>query len=249
MEDEAEVIKKQMEDTRTSLSEKLEALENKVVNTVEQTTGAVTDTVTTLKEAVQATVGSVKDTVENTVDSVKEKVQDTVESVKETFDLSRQVDRHPWAMLGGSVAVGFLLGRFVPGPAAVVRRVRSAAHGNGKHRARFTYPDTAAAAAAVPGAAPATGATAAGGTAMNFMSTLTDALAPALDTLKSVAIGTATGVLGEMLVNAVPPAYKEEVRNVVGEVTTKLGGRQVWHPEHAAGDTGGHAADSSHRFA
>ena len=52
MDDEPEVIRQQMEVTRSDLTQKLEALETKVVNTVENTTCAVTDTVTSVKEAV-----------------------------------------------------------------------------------------------------------------------------------------------------------------------------------------------------
>src|SRR5262249_38838293 len=99
MDDSPEVIRQQMEETRAALSEKLETLEQQVVGTVKDARAAVTDTVETVKGA----------------------VHDTVETVKETFDVSRQVERHPWAMLGGSIALGFLGGRLyerleVPAP-------------------------------------------------------------------------------------------------------------------------------------
>src|SRR5262245_55877302 len=93
------VIRHQMEETRASLTEKLETLEHQVVGTVQGATSAVTETVENVKEAVAETVETVKGTV-----------RETVETVKETFDLSRQVDRHPWLMVGGSVALGFLCG-------------------------------------------------------------------------------------------------------------------------------------------
>lgn len=93
MAEEPDVIREQIEETRTSLTEKLETLEGQVRETVQ----------------------SAKATVEDTLETVKSSVQNTVESVKQTFDLSYQVDRHPWAMTGGSFVVGFLLGNYLEG--------------------------------------------------------------------------------------------------------------------------------------
>src|SRR5262249_19642153 len=89
MDDSPEVIRQQMEETRASLSEKLESLEQQVVGTVQNARAAVNDTVTNVKDA----------------------VQDTVDSVKDTMDIRRQMQRHPWVMLGGSMALGYIGGR------------------------------------------------------------------------------------------------------------------------------------------
>lgn len=102
MADDPEVIRRQMDETKAHLAEKLEALESQVSSTVRGTTEAVADT-----------VEAVKDTVEN----VTESVQETVHSVSETFNLSRQFECHPWGMLGGSVAVGALVGYLLGGEA------------------------------------------------------------------------------------------------------------------------------------
>jgi ElaB/YqjD/DUF883 family membrane-anchored ribosome-binding protein len=75
-----------MEGTRESLSDKLETLEEKVVDKVEQAT-----------ETAAKTVGNVAETVE-----------ETVEAVKNTFDLKWHAEHHPWLLVGGAVAVGFL---------------------------------------------------------------------------------------------------------------------------------------------
>src|SRR5262245_1321712 len=111
MDSQTEVIKMQMEETRSALAEKLETLEQHVVGTVQEASAAVTGTVTDVRAAVQDTIGTVKDSVE-----------ETVTSVKNTFDLSRQVEQHPWIMLGGSVAAGYIVGRLLN---------RSAPAGNG----------------------------------------------------------------------------------------------------------------------
>jgi len=114
MENEPEVIRDQMQDTRTALAEKLEALEQQVAKTVENTTRPVIETVQTVTEATKETVGSVKDTVSQIAETVSESVESTVSTVKDTFDLSRHVDQHPWAMMFGSAAVGFIVGRMLP---------------------------------------------------------------------------------------------------------------------------------------
>jgi len=115
MDDEPEVIRQQMEDTRSDLTRKIEALEHQVVSTVQSTTSAVTNTVESVKDAVQETVSAVKGTVSDTVCSVKETVSDTVEGVKETLDIRHQVEEHPWLMFGASVAAGYVGGLVLGG--------------------------------------------------------------------------------------------------------------------------------------
>jgi len=90
-----------MEETKIQLTEKLETLEQQVSETV-QTTGT----------AVSATVGAVQETVE----SVTEAVQEAVHTVGHAFDLRRQIDEHPWWVLGGAFAIGCLAEEFLAGP-------------------------------------------------------------------------------------------------------------------------------------
>jgi hypothetical protein len=105
MSNETELIQHQMEKTRGSLTEKLEALEGQVVDTVSSTTGAVQDTT----QAVQETVTGAVDAVKETVATVSDKVHETVQTVSDTFNLRLQMERHPWLVLGGAVAVGYCL--------------------------------------------------------------------------------------------------------------------------------------------
>jgi ElaB/YqjD/DUF883 family membrane-anchored ribosome-binding protein len=104
MENQAELIREQMRETRSALSEKLETLEEQVTAKVKETTETVAETVETVKGA-----------VENTVQTVSETVQNTVEAVKDTFDMSRHVEEHPWLMFGGAVAAGFVGARILEG--------------------------------------------------------------------------------------------------------------------------------------
>jgi hypothetical protein len=102
MDDTSVMIRQQMNNTRLQLSEKLESLEHQVSRTV-QSTGT----------AVNATVGAVQETV----DSVKGAVNDAAQSVSNAFDLRRQIDRHPWLCVGGSVVLGYLAVKFLTGSA------------------------------------------------------------------------------------------------------------------------------------
>ena len=102
MDHEAEVLRRQMEETRASLTEKLETLEHQIVETVQGATAAVTDTVENVKESIHDTVNEVRHTV-----------HDTVDSVKSTFDVEHHVKTHPWLMFAGAVAAGFVAERLI----------------------------------------------------------------------------------------------------------------------------------------
>jgi ElaB/YqjD/DUF883 family membrane-anchored ribosome-binding protein len=96
-----DVIRQQIEETRSSLTEKLEALEAEVKGTVQ----------------------SAKETVEGTISSVKETVTNAKETVKHTFDIPYQVARHPWAMLGLSLVSGIVAGALLGGRVSTDRRI------------------------------------------------------------------------------------------------------------------------------
>src|SRR5947208_14305774 len=111
MDPQPDVIRQQIEDTRSSLTDKLETLEAEVKGTVQSDR----DTVESAKEAVESTLSSAKETVEDTISSVKDTVASATETVKRTFDIPYQVDRHPWAMLGLSAVAGCLCGALLGG--------------------------------------------------------------------------------------------------------------------------------------
>jgi ElaB/YqjD/DUF883 family membrane-anchored ribosome-binding protein len=87
MEDQADLIRQQMQEKRAELSEKL------------QTLGEMLPT-----ETVAQTVESVSETVTSTA----ENVQETAHTVQEALDLPKQVQEHPWLAVGGAVLVGYL---------------------------------------------------------------------------------------------------------------------------------------------
>ena len=95
MDREREIIEEHMAETRHALTDKLDQLEQTVANTV--------------SEAAE-TVEHVRDAVTGTVQSVTDSVRDTVESVSDALDVTKQVERHPWGMVAGATAVGFVGG-------------------------------------------------------------------------------------------------------------------------------------------
>jgi len=214
-EPDAERIRQQMTETRSALTEKLETLECQVKETVQEARAAVQDTVVSVREA-----------VEDTVDSIKGSVHDTVDSVKETLDVERQVRRHPWGMVAGATALGFLGGYLL-----FRDRPRPPYAGNGRYRdeperfQRFVPPPVGTAPPAPPAPPRET-----------WMSQLGERLSPELDKVKGLAIGTTVALVRDLVMPSVPPALADQVREVLDGVAAKLGGQPIREPllsEHA----------------
>jgi len=222
MDNKAEMIKKQMEVKREDLTNKLEQLENHVVETVQSTTSAVT-----------GTVENVKEVVEETVETVKGSVAETVETVKKTFDLRYQVESHPWLMLGGSVAVGFVAGRLVEGmlpPArAATRReallppATGAVQTNGGERAAWYQEADAPRKSYAPAPAPASQ----GG---NWLGALAEQFAPEIGKLKGVALGALFGLARDMVKQSLPGELGGRLSEMLDSVTQKVGGEPFKGP-------------------
>jgi ElaB/YqjD/DUF883 family membrane-anchored ribosome-binding protein len=207
MDDQEEMIRQQMQQTRESLSEKLETLEQQVVQTVQGATTAVSETVESVKEAVQGTV-----------ETVKGSVQDTVESVKSTFDLGRHVQEHPWFMVGGATAAGFLAGRLMGSLGLFNGRATAAPPpSRGGYREE---PPRAPRAAAVSQAAPAPA----------WTQQVTHLFGDEIRQLKGLALGTLFGVVRDLVTQAVPQQLESQVKSLFNNVTTKLGGEPVREP-------------------
>jgi len=237
--DNEDVIRNQMEDTRTSLSEKLETLEKKVASTVESATSEVAQTVEAVKESVQETVATVKNTVQDTISVVKDSVKGSVDAVQGVFDIPGHVQRHPWGIMAGSVALGFFLGSLgqsrreeerheTPSPAAGGHTAASTgshshhrSHKNGRNRLSQTAKESS-----------------------SFLSDL----APELNKLKGLAIGTLLGSVREMVVPSVPESFGKPLAEFFGSVTTKLGGTPInsdsTEEEERSGDFGSRLSEA-----
>jgi len=209
VDDSPEVIRHQMEETRASLSEKLEMLEQQVKDTVQEAKSAVHDT----------------------VDTVKDAVHDTVDTVKDTFDISRQFQRHPWAMLGGSIALGFLGGKLVERSEPARPRAGDWPHtphwshgpftGYGPNGAGVPQPGERAAGHLPDGKeSPDDG----------LLSSLTSQFGPELHKLKGMALGAALGVVRDLISKSIPDPMKPQMAEVMDNITVKLGGAPVRGP-------------------
>jgi len=212
MENEPEVIRDQMQETRTALTEKIEALEQKVSNTVEAATSTVTETVQNVTEAVQDTVGTVQETVQDTVSTVKDTVRDT-------FDLPGHVQRHPWAALAGSVAVGYIAGRLMPAGDGRGSGVRS--------MAPLTHTEP-------PPTSHHNGAGAAGSRTESrsegLLSGLMGGLSGELDKLKDLGISALMAVIRDMTTRSMPHEIGSRLQSWVNEVTEHMGATPLREP-------------------
>jgi ElaB/YqjD/DUF883 family membrane-anchored ribosome-binding protein len=212
--DDEDVIRGQMEDTRTSLTDKLETLEQQVSDSVHGATSSVADTVEAVKDTVQDTVASVKETVT----AVKESMRQGVSAVKAFFDIHEQANRHPWAVMGGAVVVGYVAGSLLSSAVRATRQKRSTepigeqppsppTFRNGRHEA------------------PAAEVSSSGNWLRSF--------APEIGKLKSLAVGALLNAVREQVQKAAPPDLRPSLNELFTSVTDKLGG--VPRSPHAHG--------------
>jgi len=228
MENEPEVIRQQMEETRSSLQDKLEVLEQQVINTMQeanQTVEAVKDTVEAVKDSVQDTVQTVKETMHGTVESVKDSVHDTVESVKETLDIERQVRAHPWTMMAGATVFGFVAAKVLDHLLAP--------------------PSVAAKMAMAPQVPPFYGVASLSGPARSYReqtnggpspprppqsswwTKLAQSYSAEIEKAKALAISAAGGIARDLVNQSVSPPIGEKINEIVDSVTAKLGGQPL----------------------
>jgi len=233
---EPEVIRQQMQETRSALTDKLEKLEQQVVDTVQEAKCTVTETVETVKEAVG-----------ETVDTVKGSVESTVETLKEACDLRLQTERHPWGMFSASVALGLLGGLLFPSrtrsqrpayaaPLAPSANNYMAGSDNGWDTREPDYEPLPQRRSPLPEErkTPSGFSRAAHSVAGQVQ----EALAPQMDKLKGLAIGAAMAIARDMVGGAVSDELGQEINRILDEVTVNLGGKPLhgspWRPEHEA---------------
>lgn len=236
MDNEPEVIKERMEETRVSLTDKMETLESTLKETVQNTLSTASHVV----ENVEETVESVKDSVEESAEAVRDTVASTLESVKETvagfFDVPGHVRRHPWAMLGGAVVLGFFGGRMLIREKRRRRRPRYepvgafAAPGRAPASARAPVPPPPppAPAAHAPAVEPRAEAPAEEGP--SWVGQLAGTFGDELNSLKKLALGATFGVIRDMVRSAAPEPFRDQLTDVINNFTTKAGGEPIEGP-------------------
>lgn len=211
MDQEPDVIRQDIEQTRESLTDKLEVLEHEVKETIADA-----------KDTVTGTIESAKQTVEDITSNVKETVQETVDTVKRTLDLPRQVDQHPWGMMGGSMMAGFLAGYFLPGSRQMDRwghRLAQAAAPRAAPRPEtLSRPNGQAQQPAAANTGP------------GFLDKLLDQFEPEVNRVKEMAIGTMVGLLRDWVTQALPASLAPKVEELMNQTTSKLGGEPIRGP-------------------
>jgi ElaB/YqjD/DUF883 family membrane-anchored ribosome-binding protein len=219
MENDPEMIRKQMAETRTSLTQKLESLEQKVVDTVEGASCAVNQTVDNVKGAVHETVTTVKDSV-----------RETVGSVRDAFDISRHVENRPWTMMAGAVAVGFLGGYMLHRSSTRERETREPERR--RLGGRLSESDGARRGAlngwhAADGPESPDSKPAPRDEEPGVLSKMGGTFEKELGQLKGLAIGAMFGMIRDLAQDSVPAALEQQVGEVMDGITEKLGGQAI----------------------
>jgi len=212
MDNEPEVTRAQMQETRTALSEKLETLEQQVIDTMQGANNAVAET----------------------VENVKDAVHETVENVKDTFNLQLQVKRHPWGMMAGSVALG-CLGSYVLSRS---RLERPRANRGSQPVLPDSLPITKERNSAVKGHRSMEEASgkkpvqevSQGPSKPVWLSEVNELFGTEITMLKGLAIGTVLGVVRDMITQSVPEQMQPQLADVMDSITAKLGGKPILGP-------------------
>jgi len=228
MDDEPEVIRQQMAETRTDLTRKIEALEHQVVDTVQHTTQAVSDTVESVKEAVQGTVTTVKDTV-----------SDTVYAVKEAVDVRGYVREYPWASFGAAVASGFVGGLLFDGGRRAERRIADL-HSHGEVMSSYGRSGSNGSRRPQEDFEPAQ-------TERSWVSQLTQRFAPEIDKLKGLALGAVGALVRDMVAQSTSGQVGDQLSRVIDDFTRKMGGEPIRGPLLQTCDTSAAGKSSRER--
>ncbi|WP_010583584.1 hypothetical protein [Schlesneria paludicola] len=243
---EQEQLRSEMDESRMALVQKIEQLENKVSETVQSATASVADATASVMETVQNATNSVSETVDSvtsavqgTVDTVRQSVEGTVDSVKETFDLTRQVERHPWLMLSGAVALGYFGERFLRSNESVPTSLprpdlsRSSSRGRMEEGASSSLDESLyqpflnePAPQAVPPTQnpPSAKKASAAPPTVGLAETMVQMFAPEISRLQSLVFGMAMSAVRDAIVPSIPVSFQQPVDEILCGFTQKLGG-------------------------
>jgi ElaB/YqjD/DUF883 family membrane-anchored ribosome-binding protein len=186
---------------------------------IEQTRSALTDKLETLETQVRGTVDNARASVQETIQTVRSTVSETVESIRQSLDLKQHVRQHPWVTLSGSIATGFLVGSYLQ-RAANGHRAPSRPRGLGSVRedGRERAAALQAAAPMPPGppAEPRRG----------MLGRLLHEFDDEIEQVKQLAIGASMGLLRDYLKKNLPQ-FEQQIGEVIDSATHKLGGKPM----------------------
>jgi hypothetical protein len=217
MDHELETIEHQMKVTRSTLAERAEALERQLFGMVHETTTAV-------NESVQ----SAKDMVDGAVGEIKESAHQFIDGLTEAFDLRLQVQRHPYAMICGSMALGYLMPQLIRGLSRVPADRSLVEYPSSSDTQKSRWPAATQTERAM-GAKLAKWDQPKG--------TLTQArekFDSEIHRLKELAIGAALGAVRDYIASSTPGQIGEEMSEIIDSFTTKVGGKPISGPVFSA---------------
>jgi len=233
---EPEVLRSEIDQSREALTQKIEMLEEKVTETVEAATANVAEATASVLETVQSatasvtgTVDTVTNAVQGTVESVRQSVEGTVDSVREAFDLERQMNVHPWWMLGGAVALGYAGGMILSSGDTRVPRVKRTSMppaptpASANHEALGAHRDGRSTLVATD----STEKHGVSDIAKSWIGQLSERFAPEISHLESIALGVMFGCVRDMVAETVPDAIRKQVTDVIDDITQKVGGQHI----------------------
>jgi hypothetical protein len=108
MDQKANHIMKDIDDTRAAMNEKIGMIEDRVHETMEGTQSTIDNVMHNVKQ-VQGTVEQTKSAIDNILAAIKDSVDETIERARYTADLIEQVNQNPWIMFGGAILTGYIL--------------------------------------------------------------------------------------------------------------------------------------------
>jgi hypothetical protein len=213
MDHQLEVTREQIAETRAALSDKLQTLKHRVVDTVQDAANTVTETVQKVKFA----------------------VHESVKNVKDTFDLRLQVNRRPWGIVAGSIALGYLSGYLL------LRNGSARPQTTGRRQPAPPPSDKLRIAKQQNGVAKRHGYVE--GLEKKFDQDVADrpsepgslSLAPnrfesEIRKLKGLAIGTVLSLVRDLITEAAQEPTKGVLTEVMDSITVKLGGEPIRGP-------------------
>ncbi len=223
MDPQPDVIRQQIEETRSSLTEKLETLEAEVKGTV---------------ESAKETVVNAKEAVEETISNVKETVHTATETVKRTFDIPYQVDRHPWVMVGLSLVSGVVAGAILaPGlrrDRRLARRMSEASYEPPLREEASPRSAWSRLAGGEPGRP-------------GFIEKLADQLGGEVEKAKELAIQTAVGVVDNVIRRSIP-VLGQAVEDMMARAATNLSAPPPQHGDEPREPAAGAAYNNPPRY-
>jgi hypothetical protein len=205
--------KSQTSAERSALSQNFKALEDQVIHTVH-----------TAKAAIGGTAASVKHAAAATGNAIKSKVA----SARQTLSLTRQAQRHPWAIVGGAVAAGYLLHRLLTSRT----RTEDSPLGRAPSLAKspepvddVQLPGSMLAEASKPAESPAES-----NGSPNKSAGLSSLFGPHLKPMQDMAVGVLMSVCRDAVTKPLAAEWREPLADAIDKITRQLGGTPIGRP-------------------